>query len=859
MSNDDRATCADPVGSAYARLEKEVAREFDENAVRKILAIAKESEDTGLLTLTCCGRLDGAGCADAVVQILEFGYRLERRDSRMGAAFFQRADLAYADLGMDGLSLWVEQGLSLRDVSWAGGPAQAYMEAGATVLGRMGGETFARWIDAGRRHMNISWEFAVPYFETSPAICAQLGERHLFERWIDITERIRDQSPGGLRAFCARGCEVAAKSSLPDLEYWADRGIEISRRNDVVSHAYFSLEHPKSIEVFQSRRRGLALRRIRRTLSLICEALLGRPIHLLSSEILVHDGTGIMESATDGGRLFLPPILDVFGDEESNFLVYKLAAAHEVAHILYESVAPDGKRPLDSADALLRAVLDLVEDTRVDARLFAQLPGLKRDAEGLLRRWKASSDEIAEREAHPLHALASMVWLNEEPPCPTSDLKNVWPRIARIFRSATGPDASREDAVRAAVEIRDMLNDRDGDLLSGYARWPYRGINWPKISAETRERIFKQYPVSTVSTDPEERFDPEEEVNEEARGQFCRRSAKDFGFGNLPTTRNKKKGRGQPNWNLKKNGPEETAPEEAVFHYDEWDYTLTDYKHAWTTVKEMPIQAGSLEFYDDALREHRGMLTLFKRLFERQKPDRIKRLTRQREGEDLDVDAVVEYGVDRRMGITPSDRNYVRRERKQRDVAVLFLIDMSTSTEERIERTGKRIIDIEREGLVLLCEAMASLGDQFGVYGFSSKGRQDIHLYPIKTFDEAHGEDVKRRMGGISGRLATRLGAAVRHCSAILDEVEAKSKLLILLSDGRPGDLDCTDPLYLHEDTRVALNEARRRGIHPFCITVDRDASEYLAAIFGQNRYLIIDDIRTLPERLPAIYMGLTV
>ena len=239
------------------------------------------------------------------------------------------------------------------------------------------------------------------------------------------------------------------------------------------------------------------------------------------------------------------------------------------------------------------------------------------------------------------------------------------------------------------------------------------------------------------------------------------------------------------------------------------------------------------------------------------RPDRIQRFFREERGDDIDFDAMIEAVVERHAGITPSDRVYIRREKNLRDVSVAFLVDMSYSTGDVLP-SGKTIIDVEREGLVLMAEALESIGDQWAVYGFSSNYRDKMDFYVIRDFDETSPTRFRQRFDYIKPMAQTRLGAAIRHATRLLSRQSSRIRLLILLSDGRPYDIDYGDADYAVEDTRHALWEGRRKGVFSFCITVDKKSRDYLPYMYGETNYTLIDNVETLPARLPLIYKRLT-
>ena len=214
--------------------------------------------------------------------------------------------------------------------------------------------------------------------------------------------------------------------------------------------------------------------------------------------------------------------------------------------------------------------------------------------------------------------------------------------------------------------------------------------------------------------------------------------------------------------------------------------------------------------------------------------------------------------AERLAGMSPEPSIYRRREIRQRDVSVTLLADMSTSIMQHLPEGGGRLVDRIRAGVLLFAESMEEVGDAYSIAGFASKYRDNVSYFTIKEFDQPYTADVRSVIGGLSGRLATRMGAAIRHATARFAGVQSRRRLLLLLSDGRPEDYDDGgDRRYLHEDTRMAVKEAMAAGVHPFCITVDTMANQYLPQIFGRGHYLVLDHINSLPNKLPEIYLRL--
>ncbi len=340
--------------------------------------------------------------------------------------------------------------------------------------------------------------------------------------------------------------------------------------------------------------------------------------------------------------------------------------------------------------------------------------------------------------------------------------------------------------------------------------------------------------------------------------------------------------------------PEPSAPQEPqTYVYDEWDFCAAAYKPRWCTVKERTLEEGESTTYNETLQAYHALLSHIKRQFERVMPERYRKIDRLLDGEDVDLNAALEAFLDLRMHVPPDDKIYWRRHKVQRDVAVVFLLDMSASTAERLapsapivddrkapsdwqavgarrdgeeaqsHRISKRIIDVEKESTALLIQALESIGDTYGIYGFSGRGRDNVEFYVIKDIAERFGERIKRRIDTISPLHATRMGAAIRHAVTKLEPQPATTKLLFLFSDGRPQDRGYSQPgaeqEYAVHDTHRALLEAKQKGITPFCLTVDKAGHDYLQAMCGDIGYEVLDDIALLPARLPMLYRALTM
>tara|TARA_B100001996_G_scaffold214425_1_gene164752 strand:- start:1258 stop:4509 length:3252 start_codon:yes stop_codon:yes gene_type:complete len=333
--------------------------------------------------------------------------------------------------------------------------------------------------------------------------------------------------------------------------------------------------------------------------------------------------------------------------------------------------------------------------------------------------------------------------------------------------------------------------------------------------------------------------------------------------------------------------------EDNQFLYDEWDFRDETYKKNWCLVNEKKIGEGDLQYYEETLEKYADIVADIKRQFELMNPETYRKIKRLEEGEEQDLDLTVEAMVDLRAGISPSEKLYWRRNKVDRSISVAFLLDMSASTAEAIDdtdnsrdewsapdnpekymewlrkrrsqgfrRSYKRIVDLEKEGLILLLDALENLGDTYGIFGFSGYGRENVEYFTIKDLDEKFSPAIPKRIDRISPLHATRMGPAVRHCTQKLLKTEEKSKFIFLISDGRPQDRgysrEGVEKEYAVNDTKKALLEAKNQGITTFCLTVDKEGHDYMKSMMEDLSYEVLDDIASLPLRIPQLYRNLT-
>jgi nitric oxide reductase NorD protein len=550
---------------------------------------------------------------------------------------------------------------------------------------------------------------------------------------------------------------------------------------------------------------------------------------------------------TDTETIFLPPVMAVFSDEKQNFLLYKATVAHHWAQIQFGTFRADLTALPE--DQLVKFCS--LETVRLDACIQKDLPGLHRQMRSL-----QSSFEDTQ----------------------ASD------RYAEVIRVLSATDAS----VQTTIDLLDKVS---------YEQCPgsfvYQGTIKPQAAAATMaKRIFREKALFRVAlseianemTGAEENagaieneaatFSIRDRNETETTGsgvvqlefegdlvappQHVRElmSSIIVDFGDIPPEYLVAAGPGEYDLTVSDRtmSPNDvwkgTYHEEGALIYNEWNYKRQHYHKNWCVLREIEVEPVYDSFVDDTLEKHSRLLKSLRNTFEFMRGE-DKLLKKQPYGDNIDIDALVEAYADVKSGMEMSDRLFTKLHKEERNVAVIFMVDMSGSTKGWINKA-------ERESLILLAEVLEILQDRYAIYGFSGMTRKRCELFKIKAFDDEYDAETKARISNIQPQDYTRMGVFIRHVIRHFSEVEASTKLLITLSDGKPDDYDTYRGEYGVEDTRQALFEARRDGIHSFCITIDEEARDYLPHMYGAANYTVIDNVASLPVKVSEIYRRLT-
>ena len=681
------------------------------------------------------------------------------------------------------------------------------------------------------------------------------------DQQLSVLERIAELArifPAGIarlfRTLSRAYEEVGAEGVLT----WIQTGEEIAQRNPHAAEAFFTLESRTSFQVLRHESPAVLLAEVHSALVKFMHMLCGEAVSIQEiGEVSFPPPFAIVEDEDE--FLPLPASIDLFSTFEENFRLYCMFAAHQAGRVEFgtydlsiadiwsqvpsfvrERAEANGHPPRDLAaycklfpkPEQIEALFMFVEGRRINACLADAYPGLQKDLA-----WAASQTRIL-------------------PPL----IQSILPYLNATLKPGWEQDATVAGCLLMATELYASLPEyasqlarqqKDEDVPTGAPDRMMQGAGEPELSEREqavlqrilltlrqhqKQKKIRQTRPASIHGMPLDALDSEEDAaeQEESKKKQLRRRHSVVGV---------------------------------RYVYDEWDFLIEDYRARWCELHEVPLAGDRGGFFESTLTRYGEVIPNIKREFQQLRPKMFRLVKGLEDGEVIDLDAAVAARVDLHTGVAPSTRLYAARQPLERDVAALFLLDLSASTDARIqqetdngesETSGLRVIDVLKEAVVVLSAALEEIGDAYAVYGFSSAGRYNIEFYPVKAFGEKLSEDVKGRISGLEPQRSTRMGAAVRHATRKLKDVASRAKILVLLSDGFPEDADYgrdeNTPMYGLRDTMMALREAERENIMSFCLTIDKGGHDYLREMCPPSRYMVLEDIPSLPLELPKIY-----
>jgi len=490
----------------------------------------------------------------------------------------------------------------------------------------------------------------------------------------------------------------------------------------------------------------------------------------------------------------------------------------------------------------------VVEDARVEALSIRRFPGLKQLWANLHTATPAMSNSVGDYLNRLARALLDETYDDNDP----------WIAEARVlFANARDRLDSNVTSWEIGVQLAHSLSQKKiafnprTDLLTAPYRddnryfWEFEEFDFNKAAGAGYESIKQVRKYVSV-------MEMANEIDVETAGDDAEEiwvlGTELFPYENI----------GDESGGKSFNELEGKEPVSDPFHYSEWDYQIQLERPAWATVMEKRAKVGDMQLINDIAAQYKREIHRMKFLLDAMQPQGVQRIRKLEDGDEIDINAAIQSFTDIRLGNQPDPRIMMRSVRKTRDFSILVLLDLSESTNDMVQGQDYSVLDLTRRACVLLSDAISKVGDPFAIHGFCSDGRHDVEYYRFKDFDQHWDETPKAKLAGMTGQLSTRMGAAIRHAGHHLKLQRSAKKLLIVITDGEPADVDVRDPQYLRMDTKKAVEDVAKHGVITYCMSLDPRADNYVSRIFGQKNYMVVDHVERLPEKLPLLYAGLT-
>jgi hypothetical protein len=676
---------------------------------------------------------------------------------------------------------------------------------------------------------------------TAPTAANRLADAQLFLNYLQFINTLIAQAPRGVRPMLDKLETLFQQLTLGGLRRWALWGAHAHSTNYEEQIRYFSLESKESLAMMQKERKGTLLVDVQRRINMYLRALWAR-------DFFMRPTSGDFESR-EGYRpyiedylLHLPDAFDDFDSPEGKVAgleLYRATAAHCAAHIV------ETRQPIstEALNPMQMAVISVIEDARVEALSIRRFPGLKL----LWRKLHSATPDMSASVGDYLNRLARAL-LDE-----TYQDNDPWIAEARVlFANAQDRLDSNHTSWEIGVQLAHSLGQKKiafnprSDLLTAPYRddnryfWAFEEFDFDKAAGagyDSVKQVRKYVSVMEMAN----------EIDVETAGEDAEEiwvlGTELYPYEDMGKSFNELEGK---------------EPVSEPFHYSEWDYQIQLERPAWATVLEKRAKAGDLQVIDAIAAQYKREIHRMKFLLDAMQPQGVQRIRKLEDGDEIDINAAIRSFTDIRLGNQPEPRIMMRSIRKTRDFSILVLLDQSESTNEKVQDQDYSVRELTQQACVLLADAISKVGDPFAIHGFCSDGRHDVEYYRFKDFDQHWDDEPKARLAGMTGQLSTRMGAAIRHAGHHLKQQRSAKKLLIVITDGEPADVDVRDPQYLRMDTKKAVEEIARYGVTTYCMSLDPRADNYVSRIFGQKNYMVVDHVQRLPEKLPLFYAGLT-
>jgi hypothetical protein len=737
--------------------------------------------------------------------------------SALDCGFEQVADVfeeclyeALATFHKNEIDAYVEAARVLGKLGRGAEPVLVFLEEWPSVARAVGADSLPAVMDFVRAlQKSPNGKAIAPFLQTLAAVARRLQSAEQLRFYLDIAHELMTRTTGsihghhatfpspGLPPFFEQAPRLLDLLALGGLKNWVEYGVRNYGHHPERQEDYFALRLADSRAVVQRERHGTLFADAERKLDLYLRALW-------------RDGEQLVPYSTAFDELRQPVpyhdrlgmrVPDVYDDDRgvTGLDRYRAVLAHMVGHRRWST-----PQVADNWSPFQRMAVEFCEDARIDTLLVREYPGLRKIFLAL----------------HPKPV---------EDACDPETTSCLRHRLAMLSRACLDPahgyrDATLNDTVaRFHALLADGAANTDAmaELALAYvARTRRQSDQLPRVHFDATVVDYRddnrQLWKFIEEGDEEEAFDQERKVEEgeERKG--------------LPPR-----------------------------HYPEWDDATQTYRPDWTSVYEALHPAGDAAVIDRLLQKHAALAKQLKRLLDLLKPQDKVRIRYQEEGSELDLDVALRALIDFKGGATPDPRINMSHRTDGRDIAVLLLVDLSESLNNKAAGSQQTILELSQEAVSLLAWAIDCLGDPLAIAGFHSNTRHEVRYQHIKGFSERWDDTVKARLAAMEAGWSTRMGAALRHAGYYLAARKADKKILLLLTDGEPADIDVAEPGALRADAKKAVEELDAKGVTTFCLSLDPQADEYVREIFGK-RWRVLDRIERLPEQLPLLYLSLT-
>jgi len=654
-----------------------------------------------------------------------------------------------------------------------------------------------------------------PFMQCLPEASRRLGTieqmQHFFEILDEMVETTTTSVHGHHKTHASQGFPILlehvpyllSQLSLEGLKKWVEYGTRNYKSHPERQKDYFSLQSADSKAMLQRERHGTLFMDNERQLDMFLRAMWEDESYFvpyslgfdeLRKPVPYYDKLGIR----------IPDVYDDF-DSGSEIISginrYRVTIAHIAAHRRWSS-----QLIADNLSPFQRVAVEHLEDSRVEYLMLKEYPGLRpyllamhpKPVEG------DCDNEVESCIRHRL-AMLSRAILDENHGYKNEYILDFTEKFHETMKAG-------ESSTQEMMEI----------AISYTARTRLTTDQLPKVRFENTEVDYRDDNrhmwIFIEQNDEAEDFEDEREVEPE-----------EMEIDGLPPR-----------------------------HYAEWDYATGSFKPDWVSLYESVHPSGNSSDIDAILDKYRDLAKLLKQIMDKLKPQNMVRVRYQEEGSELDLDVAIRSLIDYKCGSQPDPRINMSHEHDGRDIAVMILLDLSASLNDKAEGSEQTILELSQEAVSLLAWTIDQLGDKYAIAGFHSDTRHNVRYYHLKGYSEEFDDSVKGRLAAMEAGFSTRMGGAIRHASHYLEAQQADKKIMLILTDGEPSDIDVDDDQYLISDTKKAVDEISSKGMFSYCISLDKKADDYIQDIFGVGGYTVIDHVEKLPEKLPLLFAALT-